>query len=99
MSTLKELYEKWKFPNGSDPKAIDTKVPSKLETDGKQLLHLVKESPNIYGTDIVRIASGGQVDKDKVRNVVGKIAGKSKLGGLVKKLVAPTAYKIGRAHV
>ena len=93
--SLKDIYEKWNFPNSSDPKAIDTKVPSKLETDGKQLLHLVKQSPKIYGTDIVRIASGGQVDKDKVRSVVGKIAGKGKLGGFVKKLIAPTAYKPG----
>ena len=46
--SLKDIYEKWNFPNSSDPKAIDTKVPSKLETDGKQLLHLVKESPKIY---------------------------------------------------
>lgn len=93
MPTLKELYDKWNFPNGNDPKAIDTKVPSILSTDIKQVTNLIKKSPSIYGTDIVRITSGGQVDKGKVRGVVGKIAGNSKLGGFIKKLVAPTAYK------
>lgn len=93
MPTLKELYDKYNFPYGKNPKEIDTNTPSTLEIDIEQNKHWLKETPNIYGTDSVRILSGGQVDKDKVRGIIGKIAGKSKLGGFIKKLIAPTSFK------
>jgi len=93
MSTLRELYEKYNFQSDRDPKKIDRSTPSTLDIDIAQNKKWLKETPQIYGTDIVRIMSGGQIDKNKVRGVIGKIAGKSKLGGFVKKLIAPTAFK------
>ena len=47
----------------------------KFANDVKQLSNLVKNSPNIYGKDIVRITTQGKVDTKKVTKAALKVTG------------------------
>ena len=54
----------------------------KFANDVKQLSNLVKNSPNIYGKDIVRITTQGKVDTKKVTKAALKVTGNLIQSGL-----------------
>lgn len=79
--SLKDLLNDYNFQDSNfNPKNIKSdmlspKPTDKFANDVKQLKNLTLNIPTIYGTDSVRILTGGQVDAKKLKQKTLKVAG------------------------
>lgn len=91
--SLRDLLNGYNFqdtnfnPRNVKPDMLSPKPDDKFANDVKQLKNLTLNIPKIYGTDSVRILTGGQVDTKKLKQKSLKVAGDliekglGKLGG------------------
>ena len=85
---MQELLNEFNFQDKKfNPRNVkaDMLSPSpddRFANDVKQLSNLVKNSPNIYGKDIVRITTQGKVDTKKVTKAALKVTGNLIQSGL-----------------
>lgn len=94
--SLKDLLNDYNFQdNNFNPRNVKSDMLSpkpndKFANDVKQLKNLTLNIPKLYGTDSVRILTGGQVDAKKLKQKTLKVAGDliekglGKLGGSAK---------------
>ena len=101
--TLLELLDTYQFdprfnPNKQTDDMIKPDPSSAFDTNIKQSKAWLKATPKLYGTDIVRIMSQGQVDTKKLKKAAVKVASKviSKIpivggiaGGAISQLTNP----------
>ena len=86
--SMQDLLNEFNFQDKKfNPRNIkaDMLSPSpddRFANDVKQLSNLVKNSPNIYGKDIVRITTQGKVDTKKVTKAALKVTGNLIQSGL-----------------
>jgi hypothetical protein len=86
--SMRDLLNEFNFQDKKfNPRNVkaDMLSPSpddKFANDVKQLSNLVKNSPNIYGKDIVRITTQGKVDTKKVTKAALKVTGNLIQSGL-----------------
>jgi hypothetical protein len=79
--SMQDLLNEFNFQDKKfNPRNVKADMLSPLPDDRfandvKQLSNLVKNSPNIYGKDIVRITTQGKVDTKKVTKAVLKVTG------------------------
>ena len=85
---MQELLNEFNFQDKKfNPRNVkaDMLSPSpddRFANDVKQLSNLLKNSPNIYGKDIVRITTQGKVDTKKVTKAALKVTGNLIQSGL-----------------
>ena len=86
--SMKDLLEVFNFQDKKfNPRNVKADMLSPLPDDRfandvKQISNLVKNSPNIYGKDIVRITTQGKVDTKKVTKAALKVTGNLIQSGL-----------------
>ena len=79
--TLRELLDTFPFdprfnPNKQTDEMIKPDPSSAFDNNIKQSKEWLKATPKLYGTDIVRIMSQGQVDTKKLKKAAVKVASK-----------------------
>ena len=86
--SMQDLLDGFNFQDKKfNPRNVKANMLSPLSndrfaTDVKQISNLVKNSPNIYGKDIVRITTQGKVDTKKVTKAALKVTGNLIQSGL-----------------
>lgn len=101
--SLKELLNTFPFENGLNPRnsgpGTIKPVPSdRFTNDNEDAKQWLKATPNLYGTDLVRIMT--QTDPHKTKKAVKKAADKvgGAIGGSVGKAIGGVASKLAEFH-
>ena len=101
--SLKDLLNTFPFENGLNPRnsgpgTIKPEPSDRFTNDNEDAKQWLKETPKLYGTDIVRIMT--QTDPHKTRKGVKKAANKvgGLIGGGIGKAIGNVASKLAEFH-